>query len=218
MFGILDGGRCRRAEATGACAGSAVRACCRGIHRGGSCTTPGDDRRHDRADGCRLRRSALPVGEQQVPAPISVGASVSTSASAVIRPSFPLGVEVGGDHGRGPSQYRDTGRPGLAQPGAQVVHRGASRRRLTWPAWPVRCRRDSRPRTRPASPRTVKPRGNSPRREERLFLWHRESRRPPAGSGREDEILMSQDKVWGWKRGEPTPQGSAPWSAAAHRG
>ena len=46
----------------------------------------GDDRGHDLADGSGVRRAALPVGEQQVPGPISVGASVSTSASAAMRP------------------------------------------------------------------------------------------------------------------------------------
>ena len=59
------------------------------------------------------------------PAPTRARASASTSASAAMRPSSRSVVQVGGDHGRGLGQDRDAGsRPGLAQPGAQLVPEG----------------------------------------------------------------------------------------------
>jgi len=81
----------------------------------------GDDRGHDLIDGSRLRRGAFPAGEQQVPGPDQRGREHLDVGVGRDSAQFPFGGEVGGDHGRGFREDRDAGRPGLAQPGAQVI-------------------------------------------------------------------------------------------------
>ena len=66
-----------------------------------------DDRRHDLLDGIGFRRGGAPSANSRCPAPISVGASVSMSASAAMRPELALGGEVAGDHGCGFGEERD---------------------------------------------------------------------------------------------------------------
>ncbi len=83
----------------------------------------GDDGGRDLVDGSRVWRPAFPVGEEQMRGPDQRGSERVHVGIGRDAAQVPLGGEVGGDHDRCLTQERDTGGPGLAQPGTQGVAR-----------------------------------------------------------------------------------------------
>lgn len=80
-----------------------------------------DDRGHQLVDRSRIRRGAVPVGEQQVPGPHEGGrehVDIGVRRDAAL---LALGGEVGGDHRRGLREDRYAGRYHLVEPGTQVI-------------------------------------------------------------------------------------------------
>jgi len=109
----------------------------------------GDDRGHHLADGTGLRRDAFPAWEQQVPGPISAGASVSTPASTAMRPRSCPAARQEANHGRGFRQDRDIRAPGLARPGAQLILEDDEAHDLQGGALVIWAGPDIKPGTRP---------------------------------------------------------------------
>jgi len=81
----------------------------------------GNDRGHHLAAGASLRRSASPVGEQQVPGPDQGGSERVYVGIGRDAAQVAVCDEIGADHGGGFRRQRDACRPGPAQPGATIA-------------------------------------------------------------------------------------------------